>query len=519
MPKTAVFLIELTKMLSNFFDCIGGIKYISEFLNLFEVILNIDEPNIKKEAINSLKILLEQIGDIKEIEKDLMEIINKFYNGEDINQKLNAIDLIILVYKGLNENNKKILLNYLENFSSSDNLIIKKELINEIKKISTYLNIDYLKNIMIKMMNDDNESIKIDIINLIVSLKEHKNLEIIMDYIEEIIQKLSEDTNVKVRLAIINNLSEILTFPKINYNFKQQALNIYIKLIEDKEEQIRNACCLKLEEITKILKNEINYNKLLQNLNILAKDEKTFVRSNLSENLYKICLLLNKKQLNEFIFPIFNELISDENLDIRINIISNIMELSENIEINNNIIEKIIPSIKEIAQNKSWRVRNKIINIIPLFANQKIFMKDIFPICLNYLTDHVYAIRDEGCKLLSDLYKDIRNIEFENKLIEKLDSMSNLTNYLFRNTCLIFIKYFIDKISNKNYFDFFQNKLIFFVFKLSDDKISNVRMTCALIFNKIKKYNFTDRNKNEKIKNSIDKLKKDEDNDVIRIFD
>jgi len=512
-------LIELTKMLSNLFDCIGGIKYISEFLNLFEVILNIDEPNIKKEAINSLKILLEQIGDIKEIEKDLMEIINKFYNGEDINQKLNAIDLIILVYKGLNEDNKKTSLNFLENFSNSDNLIIKKELINEIKKISTYLNIDYLKNIMIKMMNDDNESIKIDIINLIVNLKEHKNLEIIMDYIEEIIQKLSEDINVKVRLSIINNLNEILTFPKINYNFKQQALNIYIKLIEDKEEQIRNACCLKLEEITKILKNEINYNKLLQNLNILAKDEKTFVRSNLSENLYKICLLLNKKQLNEFIFPIFNELISDENLDIRINIISNIMELSKNIEINNNIIEKIIPSIKEIAQNKSWRVRNKIINIIPLFANQKIFMKDIFPICLNYLTDHVYVIRDEGCKLLSDLYKDIRSIEFENKLIEKLDSMSNLTNYLFRNTCLIFIKYFIDKISNKNYFDFFQNKLIFFLFKLSDDKISNVRMTCALIFNKIKKYNFTDRNKNEKIKNSIDKLKKDEDNDVIRIFD
>ena len=219
------------------------------------------------------------------------------------------------------------------------------------------------------------------------------------------------------------------------------------------------------------------------------------------------------------IFPIFNELISDENLDIRINIINNIMELSKSIEINNNIIEKIIPSIKEIAQNKSWRVRNKIINIIPIFANQKIFMKDIFPICLDYLTDRVYAIRDEGCKLLSNLYKDIKNIEFENKLIEKLDSMSNLTNYLFRNTCLIFIKYFIDKISNKNYFDFFQNKLIFFVFKLSDDKISNVRMTCAIIYNKIKNYNFTDKNKNEKIKNYIDKLKKDEDNDVIRIFD
>ena len=145
-------------------------------------------------------------------------------------------------------------------------------------------------------------------------------------------------------------------------------------------------------------------------------------------------------------------------------------------------------------------------------------MKDLFPICLNYLTDHVFAIRDGDCKLLCNIYKNIKNIEFENKLIEKLNLMSNLTNYLMRNTCLIFIKYFIENINDKIYFDFFQNKLIFFVYKLSNDKISNVRLNCAIIFNKIENCNFKDKTNNDKIKKCIDILKKDQDIDVINIF-
>ena len=511
-------LIELTKNLSKFLDCIGGIKYINELLNLFEVLLSIDEPSIRKEAINSLSEILKQIDDIKEIEKDLMNLIKKFYLSDDVNQKLSSMNLIVLVYKDLDENNKIIALNYLENFSNSENLIIKKELINEIVKISDYLSIDYIKKLISTIIKDENENIKIDIIILITSLKEHKDLVSILDYIYELIKKLSEDINYKVRLSLINNFSEILKFSKINYDFKQLILNIYIKLIEDPEDQIRNACCLNLEETTKLLKNEINYNKLLQNFHKLSKDPKTFIRNNLSENLHKICPLLNKKQLSEIIFPIFNELISDENLDIRINIINNIINISKDIETNNIFQEKIIPSIIEISQNKSWRLRNKIITIIPNLVNQKNFIKDIFPICLNYLTDHVYAIRDEGCKLLCKIYKDIRSVEVENRLIEKLNVMSNLTNYLIRNTCLIFIKYFVDKIDDKIYFDFFQKKLINLVYKLSNDKISNVRMTCAIIFNKVKNCKFDNRNNIDKIKKNIEVLKQDEDSDVIHVF-
>ena len=516
-------LIELTKILSNFLDCMGGIAYTSELLNLFGVLLSIDEPTIRKEAINSLKEVLNQIGGINNIEKDLMEIINKFYWSDDVNQKLSAMNLIILLYNDLNENNKKIVMNYLENFLNSDNLLIKKELMNEIVKITCHLNIDYIKKLISIITKDDNnnDNIRENLINVLISLKSHKDLNFIINFIYDLIIKLSEDNNWKVRLSLINNFSEILKFPKINYNFNQMIINIYIKFIEDSEEMIRNACCINLEDITKLLKNEINFNKILQNLEKLSKDEKISVKKNLSENIFKIFPLLNAKQINEIIFKVFNILLNDDNLDIKINIIQNIAQLSQTIDLNN-FIEKIIPSIISIAQNKSWRLRNKIINIIPSLVNQNFFMNDIFPICLNYLTDHVYAIRESGSKLLCNIYIDIykkkENLMYEKKLNEKLDNMINLSNYLMRNTCLIFIKFFCEKIEDKIYFNFFEKNLINYVYKLSNDKISNVRLNCGFIFNKIKNYEFNDKMHKDKIKKWIAILKNDEDKDVRIIF-
>ena len=372
------------------------------------------------------------------------------------------------------------------------------------------------------MLKDKNDTVKIDLINVIISIKEHKDLLSIMDFIYELIPKLSEDQNWRVRLTVINNLTELLKFPNINYQFKQIIINIFIKLLEDEEAEIRNACCLKLEELTKLLKNEINFDKILKNLEKFEKDPKNFVKITLSENIFKICPLIDKRQINEYIFPIFSKLINDENLDIRINLINNISQLSKIIDVNT-ILEKIIPSIIEISGNNSWRMRNKIINIIPVLAtnlfNQQIFMKDILPICLNYLTDHVFAIREAGCKLITNIYKDVKNTELENKLVAKLNEMSNSSNYLIRNTCGIFIKNFIEKINDKIYFEFFEKKLMQIVYKLTNDKISNVRITCAIIFNKVKSCNFKDRNNNDKIKRCIEILLKDEDKDVIHVFE
>ena len=321
-----------------------------------------------------------------------------------------------------------------------------------------------------------------------------------------------------MRLTVSDKLNEFLKFPNINNDIKQKSVNIFAKLLEDTGPEIRNVCCLRLEEITKILKNENNFDKILQNLRKLEKDQKNYVKGALASNVLKICELIGPKKTNDYIFPIFLTLIKDENIEIRMNLINNLSKLNKVIEIDN-IIESIMPPIKEISANKSWRIRIQIMEIIPVLAklfNQHLFMNNIFPICITALMDSVFSIRESSCKLFVTIYKDTKNEEFEKKLLEKLNELCLSSSYLLRNTALVFIKFYIEKLEDKIYLEFFEKKLIEIVFNLSKDKIANVRMNCAFILNKIKNIKFKDNKINGEINNIIEIFKKDKDEDVVK---
>jgi len=511
-------IIELAKVLSNFIDCIGGKQYIKELLNLLEIILTIDDHFVRIEILNTIKSVVKQIGKLSEIETDLISIINNLYNSDDINQKKSAMNLLIFLYKDLNSNNKNLALNYFDKFIVDNNISVKKELLNEITEISLELSIDYIKKMINIILKDKNDSMRIDIVNIMLSIRNHKNINEFIDTIYDLIPKLAEDTNWRVRLTVSDKLNEFLNFPNINNNFKQTSVNIFAKLLEDPEAEIRNICCLRLEEITKILKNENNFDKILQNIRNLEKDQKNFVKGALAANALKICELIGPKKTNDYIFPVFLTLIKDENIEIRMSLINNLPELNKVIDINN-IIESIMPPIKEISANKSWRVRIQIMEIVPVLAklfNQHLFMSNIFPICITSLMDSVFSIREASCKLFVTIYKDIKNEEFEKKLLEKLNELCLSSSYLLRNTALVYIKFYIEKLDDKIYLEFFEKKLVAIVFNLSKDKIANVRLNCAFILNKIKNMKFKDNKINAEINSIIEILKADKDADVIK---
>lgn len=507
-------IIELSKVLSNFIDCIGGKQYIKELFNLLEVILTIDEPFVRKETINTIKLIVKQIGNVNEIENDLISMINNLYISEDINQRKSAMNLLMFLYKDLNKNNKTIAINYFDKFVVDNNISIRKELLNEIIDITLMLPIDYIKKLIAVILKDKNDSMRIDIINIILSIRQHPNINEFIEVIYDLVPKLAEDTNWRVRLTVADKLNEILEYPNIDNKFRQIATNIFAKLVDDSEPEIRNVCCLRLKVITQILKNENNFDKVLQNLRKLEKDQKNFVRGALASNILKISSLVGF----DYIFPIFLTLIKDENLEIRMTLLNNLSELNKVIEINN-IIESVMPPIKEISANKSWRVRIQIMEIIPVLAklfNQQIFMNHIFPICITSLTDNVFSIREAGCKLFVTIYKDVKNDEFEKKLLEKLNELCISTSYLLRNTVLVYIKFYIEHLGEKIYFDFFEKKLVGIVLMLSKDKIANIRISCGFVWNKIKNVKFKDSKINNEINNVVEILKKDNDIDVVK---
>jgi len=513
-------LVELAKILGNFIDCIGGINYIKELFNILEAILIVDDPNIRKETINSLKKTINQVEKIEFIENDIMEIIIRLGENENINQKISSLYIIIFIFPKLSEKNKEIVLNIILKFCKDETISLKKEVLNLIPEITQYLQINFIQKIISIFLEDKNDTTHIDIMNIIVSMKNLNNLSEIMDYLEKVLTKLAYDNNWRVRLTVCDKLYEILSFPQITNKIKQTSIEIFVKLLEDSEAEVKNICCLRLEDMTKVLYKEDNFDKILKGIKKLEKDNTTYVRGALASNLLKICPFIGQKKTNDFIFPIFLNIIKDENHDIRMTLIKTLENLNKVLNVDS-IIQGIIPSFIEISSNKSWRVRIQIMDVIPILSrilDKNNFMANIFPICISSLTDPVFAIREETINLLKKLYKDLKSDEFENKIIEKLNEMIKSTSYLVRNTVALFIKSLCEDENYKEFCDLIENKLINIEFILCNDKIVNVRMNCILTLFKLKKIC-----KNINILKSIDenleKLKKDNDPDVIKIFE
>ena len=513
-------LVELAKILGNFIDCIGGINYIKELFNILEAILIVDDPNIRKETINSLKKTINQIEKIDFIENDIMEIIIRLGENENINQKISSLHIIIFIYPKLSEQNKEIVLNILLKFCKDETISLKKEVLNLLPEITQFLKINFIQKVINIFLEDKNDTTHIDIMNIIVSMKNLNGLSEIMDYLEKVLTKLACDNNWRVRLTVCDKLHEILNFPQITNKIKQTSIEIFIKLLEDSEAEVKNICCLRLEEMTKVLYKEDNFDRILKNIKKLEKDNTTYVRGALANNLLKICPFIGQKKTNDFIFPIFLNIIKDENHDIRMTLIKTLENLNKVLNVDS-IIQGIIPSFIEISSNKSWRVRIQIMDVIPILSkilDKNNFMANIFPICISSLTDPVFAIREETINLLKKLYKDLKSEEFENKIIEKLNEMIKSTSYLVRNTVALFIKSLCEDKNNKEFLDLIENKLIYIEFKLCSDKIVNVRMNCTLTLFKLKK--ICKNNNNLKlIDENLEILKKDNDPDIIKIFE
>ena len=508
-------LLELSKDIVLFIEGIGGKNYIHDLFPLLETILHTDDSIIRKEINLSIEAALDLYGN--ELNTDLMKLINELSSSEDNGYQRNAVSLIGTCYGGFNEKNRKDMMKILREFLNSNNQMVKIELVYCLKKISCYMERSDFEEFFNQLINEKNDTVRF---NLMDSIENLKNVINIMDYgqfLSNVLPKLANDESWRTRLTFSEKLPIVCSFgPLIQNNsndIKNIIINSYAKIIEDTEAEVRTSACRNLEMISEVLGRENNFVQVLSKLKPLSKDSYNYVRSALASNLLLMCPFVDKKLTNDYIYPIFVEMIKDNEHDIRMVLIKNLDKLHEIMNIDN-IVEEIIPSLIEISNNKNWRIRNQIAETIPVLArilNKKIFMENILNICIKWLNDPVYAIRETACKLMKRLYDIFKGEDFEKKLLSKLSTMIKSDSYLVRITVTILIKEFANDEYN---YDFLEKKLFPYILRLSRDKIANVRMNCVIILKKMNK-NSKNRDILKDISSTLEELKRDRDIEVI----
>ena len=516
-------LEELFKVYREIFNYMEGKKYIKDIFPLVELIFHTGNMEIRKEVIIFLRHIIDKHDEFGNVEKDLFELMKKLANTEDVSNENGFVALSAEFFGDFKEKYRNQIYNLYLQFAQKKNQgkAIKIQLSANLLKISKFLQKKEYTEMFDFLMEEKCDAVRFNLVEAIGYLKEKEKskLEAYQDFIGEKINKFCEDESWRVRLMLAKYIVDIFELVKKisegnnNSEIKKTVLKAYLKLLQDKEGEVRSLACEKLEEAAEFLIDMEDFDKILSCLKNLKSDPLPYVRSSLASNILSMAPIVNTNKTNEYIFPIFLDLIKDEAHDIRMLIIKNLDKLNEVVNIDN-YVQGIIPSLVEISDNNNWHVRNQVQEIIPTIARivkKKIFLDSIMPICLKWLTDQVYAIRQNACKILKRVYNIFKGEDFEKKLIAKLNAMSKHENYLIRITVVLLIKEFL----NDEYeLDFMEKKLFPILVKLSDDKISNIRQACTHL---VKKLGRLSKNKDviKECKSIIDELKIDKDIEVV----
>lgn len=114
--------------------------------------------------------------------------------------------------------------------------------------------------------------------------------------------------------------------------------------------------------------------------------------------------------------------------------------------------QSLLPAIVELAEDKQWRVRQAIIEYIPLLANQlgvDFFDEQLSNLCMSWLGDTVFSIREAATVNLKKL-TDVFGVQWaRNTIIPKVLQMGVHPNYLYRMTTIFAITVSIAILQNE----------------------------------------------------------------------
>ena len=491
-------------------------KYLKDLFPLIELLLHTGDPNIRKEAIVCFLHLIDKQNKFSDIEKELFETIKNLANSEDPSHEIGFITFTSQFFGDFKEKYRNHIFSKFKQFTqkTSQGKLIKIEISANLSKLSKFLSKnDFVEKFNI-LMNDKCDAGRFNLVQALGKLKEKSKLEGYENFIGETITKFSEDESWRVRLMLAKYIEEILepankiqnSYPEI----KNIILKAFLKLLQDTEGEVRSMACEKLEDASEYLCKGEEFDKCLKNL---KSDFLSYVRSSLASNILSLNPIIGSEKTNEFIFPIFLDLIKDEDHDIRMVIIKNLDKLNEVVNVDS-FVQGIIPSLIEISDNSNWRMRNQVQEIVHVLARivkKKLFLENIMPICIKLLTDPVYAIRQNTCKIMKRLYDIFKGEDFEKKLLNKLAPMSKSDSYLIRITVVILIKEFL---VDEYELEFMEKKLFPFIVKLADDRISNVRQAYSVVVKKLVRL-WKNKDLVKECKSIIDELKKDKDMEVV----
>ncbi|XP_072125774.1 serine/threonine-protein phosphatase 2A 65 kDa regulatory subunit A beta isoform-like [Mobula birostris] len=410
-------LLALAEQLGSFTVLVGGPEYVHCLLPPLENLATVEKSVVRDKAIDSLRAISHEHSPA-DLEVHFVPLVKRLTCGDWFTSRTSACSLFSVCYPRVSSSVKTELRQLFHSLCSDDTPVVRQAAASKLGEFAKVVELEFLKS---------------DIIPLFTSLAS-----------DEQVCSCRADTGVAAGSRI-----------EVGGHWDTLALSADPEKVLDEEPpppQPHLCWSSDVEEATAGAPDTANSPERkaplrLQELFAALNGGKwDSVRLLAVEACVSIAQLLPQEDLEALVMLTLRQAMDDKSWRVRyvvadkfseVRVIAKAQSASLWYDGIHQLSQSLLPAIVELAEDAKWRVRLAIIEYMPLLAGLlgvEFFDEKLNSLCMTWLVDHVYAIREAATNNLTKLVEKFGKDWAESTIVPKVLAMASDPKYHLRRT-------------------------------------------------------------------------------------
>lgn len=443
-------LLTLAEQLGDFVGYVGGPNHAHCLLPPLTQLAAIEETVVREKAVESLNKVCEAMSNDHVLEY-FVPLITSLAEGEWFTSRVSACALYAAAYAKVPASARPAMREQYKALAKDETPMVRRSATQQLgafaKSLEQSAVIEELLPLFSALTADDQDSVRLLAVESCAALAKLLPRDECAARILPVVQEFARDRSWRVRYMVAQQIGDLSESMGADLT-RAELLSGFQALLGDAEAEVRTAAAAKVTVVAQLVGAETTLSALLPAMSSLANDASQHVRAALAGVVMGLAPVLGKSATIDNLLPVFLALLKDEFPDVRLSIISELQQVNQVIGVDL-LWQTLLPTVRELAEDCHWRVRLAIIEYVPLLAKQlgvdffrfdESSQKSLSDLCLAWLSDSVYAIRDAATKNLRELAETFGAEWAVSNIVPKLVELVKNPHYLYRITILTAIE-------------------------------------------------------------------------------
>ncbi|KAA8490286.1 Serine/threonine-protein phosphatase 2A 65 kDa regulatory subunit A alpha isoform [Porphyridium purpureum] len=506
-------LMALAEQLDKFVEFVGGPDYAGVLLQPLEILSAVEETIVRDLAVDSLRHISDLVATTATDHgrdmhvNQMFPLIKRLAQGDWFTSRISACALVATVFKNISSDREDLKFEVLTLFQAmarDETPMVRRAASSALGALASacaahdraWVEKEIVP-VFQELADDEQDSVRLLTVENSALFCSSVSDEVRNEVMLPIVCNFVNDKSWRVRYMMADKLVSICeAFGPVAT--RDDFLPVLIRLIKDGEAEVRTAAAFKVTEMTRlVVQTPSDTNKLggkdlvvrevLPAIRELVTDPSQHARAAFASNVMGLAPEVGLEITVRDVLELVLVLLKDEFPDVRLNVISRLDKVSLMMGIDR-LSSELLPAIVELAEDRNWRVRLAIVEHIPLLAKQlgrEVFQDEmnLGDLCLNWLGDCVFSIREAAIKSLKELSQIFGDDWSRETIVPKIVSLfSSSANYLYRMTALHAVGVLAEVLSS----DLLEKSLLpILTDQACEDPVPNIRFVAAKTLGKL----------------------------------